>query len=166
MNIEYLGSYFDNRNNLKNTCVSNARGIELQKIETLEAQTNKGKPFPKAFREYLFIGGDYPAIGLGPGYDVDDGDGIEYIQSIEVYKKLMAKEGLSLDRPFMVIKCGDDSSFDFIYLDEGDNPRPRFFYIDDNLRADEPRIGDFPEKTFSELIDRLVDFALRGLQPF
>ena len=165
MEIEYLKKMKENPSIDKDYPM---RGLSLDGITELELKLNNGLPFSKAFREFLFLGGDFNDLGIGPGYDIDFNlkNGEDYIQQMEVYKGLMQKQGLSIDRPYIIFNPGDDSSFDFIYLDEGDNPRPQYFYISDSLMANESRIGDFPEKTFSELIDRLVDFAIRGLQPF
>ncbi|MGB0881098.1 MAG: hypothetical protein ACPGTO_11090 [Polaribacter sp.] len=169
MVIEYLKTLDANKSGNKLWKYGDPEGFSISTIEKIEQKINNGNHFPKAFREFLFIAGESSGgIGIGPSYGVDiyAEDGETYIQQLNVYKKLLVKKGLNIDRPFIVFKSGESSSFDFIYLDEGDDPRPRFMYLDDNLMGDDPRICEYPEKTFSELIDRLVDYALRGLVPF
>ena len=60
MEIEHLKEYSNNPN-LKNSTV---RGLSIVQIEILELELNNGKEFPKAFREFLFIGGDYCGLEL------------------------------------------------------------------------------------------------------
>lgn len=168
MEIKLLKLYSENKEKLELKRLANPDGLSVERIEEIELKINSGKPFPQSFREYLFIGGEYSALGINPWYGAsfEDEEGENFIKSFKKYNELMKNNGLTINRPFIIFKDGDDSSFDFIYLDEGDDPRPRFFYLDDNLMGNDERIGNYPEKTFSELIDRLVDYALRGLVPF
>lgn len=57
MEIKYLKQLKDNPN-LKPS-IGPREGWEISKIEALEIKYNKGNPFPKAFREYLFLAGDW-----------------------------------------------------------------------------------------------------------
>lgn len=168
MTINYLKSFNQNKLGLKLSKIADPKGLTIERIQEIEQIINNGNPLPKAFKEFLFIGGEYAGLGISPIYDCDNGNGIEFIESKKVYEDLIKKEGLSINRPYIVINSGDDSNFDFIYLDEGDNPQPRFLELDERVRTIEngKYIFDHPEKTFSEFIDRLVDFALKGLMPF
>lgn len=150
-----------------------SRGITLERIKELEQKLNNGKEFPKAFREYLFLGGDYNHLGFdshGIGYDYKNmttTKGEDFIALKEYYEKKMPKYKVSLNRPYIILDSYDGLSFMFIYLDEGDDPRVYNFGVDPDYRDDNGEIiYPIPEKTFSELINRLVDYALRGLQPW
>src|SRR5437773_741294 len=71
------------------------RGLPLEKIEALEKKYNNGKPFPQAFREFLFLGGDFDNIG----FEIGDWD---YMQ--EGAKRGLKNNGHEIKRPFFVFK--------------------------------------------------------------
>ena len=86
------------------------RGMSEDNINALEAKFNEGKPFPKAFREFLFIAGEYDATGV-------NNDDIPVLQ--EDALEVLAETGNEISRPFIVFN-GDNGCevFEFIYLDE------------------------------------------------
>jgi hypothetical protein len=140
------------------------RGLSLDKIETLEIEINNGNLFPKAYREYLFLGGDYNSLGLSIAFEEskswEDIPAIKRVATVE-----MQKQKLSIERPYSILHYYDDDGFIFIYLDEGDNPQP-YIFEPFPLKNKE---HIFPVKnidSFSAFIDDLVDGALKGLQPF
>lgn len=142
-----------------------SRGFSLDKIEELEQKLNNGIPFPKALREYLFLGGEFNSLGFD--HEGIGQDGSEWIALKKYYEKEMRKNNLSINRPYVVLDSYDGAIFSFIYLDEGDDPRPYNFSVSESYKGSNGEtIYPFPEKTFSQLINRLVDYALRGLQPW
>lgn len=142
-----------------------SRGLTLERIKELEQKLNSGKEFPKAFREYLFLGGDFNHLG----FDDQDGthsNGEDLIALKDYYKEKMHEYKVSLNRPYVILDSLYGECFTFIYLDEGDDPRTYIFGVNPKYRKDGEMIFPVPEKTFSELINRLVDYPLRGLQPW
>jgi hypothetical protein len=154
MTIEYLKSYEEKKDQLDNAPVRSCTIEEIQEIRDL---LNEGNPMPKAFEEFLFIGGKYTALPL----DID----FRSIKGCSVYlKKEMAKRGVKIDRPIAVFHCLDLSFFVFIYLDEGDNPLPWNCSTSEDYDSDEgEKIWKSPFKTFKEDIDEMVELAVKGL---
>lgn len=144
----------------------NSEGLTETRIAELESQINKGRPFPKVFREFLYLAGVYNSLGMELGADVDVA-GDEYIKEIDYYEKEMKKYGVSLTRPYVIFDSLDDACFTFIYLDEGDDPKPYNFGVHPRYRGDNGEvIYELPlHPKFSVLINDLVDRALKGLQP-
>lgn len=85
------------------------RGFSIDKIKQIESKYNHGKEFPKAFREFLFLAGDFNNFGF------DDIDGIEALQ--EYAKEDMEMAGQTLNRPFFAFDVLD-SMYSVILLDE------------------------------------------------
>ena len=159
MEIEF--SYKMKENPKPRKRLSHNRGFSVEKIAELEI--NKGNPFPKAYKEYLYLGGDFNSLGLNIA--IEDSESWQHIAAIKRVAEIeMKKEGLSINRPYVILHYYDDDGFIFIYLDENENPQPYIF---------EPfPLGDkehiFPVKnidSLSSFIDDLVDRALKGLQP-
>lgn len=159
MEIKFLKSYRDNPI-LK---TRKAKGLTIERIKELEKKLNNGKSFPKTFSEFLFIGGDYSALGFD--YEGYYENGEQYIALKDHYEDIMPKYKVSLNRPYAILDSYDGLTFMFIFLDEGDDPRVYNFGVHPDYRGENGEvIYPIPEKTFSELINRLVDYALRGLQ--
>jgi len=172
MQIEYLKSYDANKSNYKLDSDKNPVGKTIAQIEALEAEFNQGNPFPKAFREYLFIGGDYNAISF------NDSKG-NFKAEHDSFDHDIRKRGIEIKRPYMVFTGNDDGTIaSFIYLDEGDDPQPWNGSIkesyDNEIWNDDPdpdkweiikteAIWKMPFKSFSELIDKAVYLALNKL---
>jgi len=114
MDIEYLKTYFENRNNLKS---SHAKGMTLPEIEGLELEMNKGKPFPKALREFLFIGGVSNKLGINTPKN--------FKTFRDSFDKEIRKRGEDITQPYFVFDNDNDGkTFGIIYLNEGDDPQP------------------------------------------
>lgn len=105
MNIEYVTQI---KENVKLRSFIN-RGFSIDKIKQIESKYNYGKEFPKAFREFLFLAGDFNNFGF------DDIDGIEALQ--EYAKEDMEMAGQTLNRPFFAFDVLD-SMYSVILLDE------------------------------------------------
>lgn len=108
MNIEYMNHIQENPilEGFKN------RGFSLDKIKQIEQKFNHGKKFPKAFREFLFLAGDFNNIAF------DDIDGILELQ--EYAKEDMEMAGQILNKPFFAFDVLD-SMYSVIFLDETDD---------------------------------------------
>jgi len=160
MTIDYLINYDTNKNN-NSLRRKNPEGKSLSEIEELEQLYNNGIMFPKAFREYIYIGGKYNSIGLDDGLDGN------FIGLMEYYGKRMQKRSIQLDRPYIIFDNFEGESFMFIYLDEGDDPQPWNVSVDEAYDTDEGEIiWKVPYPSFSDLINTLVQRALEGLQPW
>lgn len=105
MNIEYVTQI---KENVKLRSFIN-RGFSIDKIKQIESKYNYGKEFPKAFREFLFLAGDFNNFGF------DDIDGIEALQ--EYAKEDMEMAGQTLNRSFFAFDVLD-SMYSVILLDE------------------------------------------------
>lgn len=107
MTIEYMTTVKDNLkiNNFIN------RGFSEEKIQKIESEYNKGNKFPKAFREFLYLAGDFNNFGF------DDIEGILKLQ--ELAKEELEITGAKIERPFFVFhQLSGCEYFTFIYLDE------------------------------------------------
>ena len=81
-----------------------------ENIKALEEKYNEGKLFPKAFREFLFIGGEYDATGC-------INDDMETMQEDAI--EMLHETGNTIGRPFIVFNSEDGGGvFELIYLDE------------------------------------------------
>jgi len=133
-------------------------GMTEAEIEALELEMNNGNKFPKAFREYLYIGGKWSCLSMNDG---------NYHGKTKMLKHYMKRRGITFERPIVAFNVGMDSlDFSFIYLDEDDNPQPYNCSSDISYDSDEGEIvWKTPQKTFSELIDLYVYLAIRNLAP-
>ena len=132
------------------------RGLSEAEIEQMELEMNNGLPFPKAYREFLFLGGEYATIQMS-NYGKNTPKGAEY------YRNGLRKRKVNITRPFAIVDIFEESGT-FIYLDEGDNPQPRNCSLHKAYDNDNDEIiWDTPFKTFSELIDKLVYLAENNL---
>lgn len=163
MEIVYQKKFNDNKDKLKDYPSKrriNPEGKTLQEIETLELALNNGEPFPKAFREYLFIGGKNNAIGFNDGTDG------AFVEMKTYYTKGLKERGVSIDRPFVVFHAFE-SAFSFIYLDEGDNPQPWNASTSEAYDTDDDEwLWKTPFSSFTEIVDHAVDSALKGVGPW
>lgn len=111
MNIKYMGQ-------VKKNPVINFKNepMAISEIEKLEKKYNSGKEFPQAFREFLFLAGDFNNFAFD-----DLGEGLDELQNIA--KEDMDFAGQQLDRPFFAFDVLD-SMYSVILLDEIDeNPK-------------------------------------------
>ncbi|WP_460220380.1 SMI1/KNR4 family protein [Psychroserpens sp. MEBiC05023] len=164
MIIEYLKSM---KNNPKpNKGLSEMRGLTLERIIELELELNQGNPFPKVYREYLYLGGEFNALGLQTLADGDNGGDI--LISHNYVNSFLAKNRINtLERPYVVLHLYDDNGFIFCYTDEGDNPKTYIFEPYNDFNKLNPSIEPVRNKpNLKEFIDKQVDLALKGLQSF
>ena len=150
MNIEYLTEVVNNPvlDGFKN------RPLSIEKIEKLEKKYNKGKEFPKAFREFLFLAGDFNNFAFD-----DLGEGLDKLQ--EIANKELDRTNQKVDRPFFAFDVYD-SCYSVIFLDET-NDDPNVYHID-VYGAKEGAVplvqiptGGFKENyTFTELVNESI----------
>jgi len=87
--------------------------MSMAEIVSLEQKYNKEKPFPKAFREFLFLAGAYSNCGL----EMADFD---YLQ--EGSRDTLKDANKEINRPFFAFDhINDCEHFGFFYLDDKDD---------------------------------------------
>jgi len=160
MKIEYLKSLEQNIVTMKNTL--ERKGYTMVEIEGLEMQLNNGEAFPKSFREYLFLAGRRNNVSLSIGAFTDEPEKFTGVK--EYFEEEIVKRGLSMNRPYVIFHNKDGESFSLIHLDEGDDPMPYHFELYEESPKEPFEYTNV--KSFSELIDYLVDSGLKGLQPW
>jgi hypothetical protein len=116
MEIKYLKQLKDNPNLKSWTTI---RGWDMTKIEALETKYNKGKKFPLAFREYLFLAGDFGGTGV-VNEDWDD----LHSDCQEDLKRFDYK----VERPYFVFD-NYDSQYSILFLDE-ELEDPKIYILD------------------------------------
>ncbi len=162
MEFIYLQKLLKTKDSLEKypTISRNPEGNSIEEILQYENKFNEGENLPKSLKEYLFISGKFCPLG----FDVVDGD---YIGLREYYDKRLAERGIEMERPFMIFDNFEGDSFMFIYLDEGDDPQPWNCSVHEDYDSEEGEmIWKVPHPTFSDLVNTLVDRALKGLQPW
>lgn len=131
-------------------------GLSEAEIAQMELEMNNGLPFPKAYREFLFLGGEYATIQIS-NYGRNTPKGTEY------YRNGLKKRKVNITRPFAVVDLFEECGT-FIYLDEGDNPQPKNCSLHKAYDSDDDEIiWNTPYKTFSEMIDELIYLAENNL---
>ena len=90
--------------------------MTITEISKLESKYNEGREFPKAFREFLFLAGNFNC------YHFDDlGEGIDQLQ--QYAKEDLEMAGQKIDRPFFSFSVYN-SQYSVIFLDETkDDPK-------------------------------------------
>lgn len=160
MKIEYLKSL--ELNKVIGKSAFPREGFSMSQINEMEDAINDSKPFPKVFREYLFLAGNYNSLGLSIGVGLK---GVELFVGVkEYFEEEIIKRGLSMNRPYVIFHNKDGESFSLIHLDEGDDPMPYHFELYEESPKEPFEYTNV--KSFSELIDYLVDSGLKGLQPW
>ncbi len=149
MEIEYLQKYKDNIDRINKPNRAHVRPATMQEIQALEAELNNGTPFPKAIRELLFIGGNYPNLSSVHGI----GDMKEYTQ---MAREHMEEFGKPFTRPILVFDQMDEYLFGFVYLDEGDNPKPWYCSGEEEYWMGNGPIWEWSKKSFKDLIEYLL----------
>ena len=149
MDIEYMIQ-------VKNNPVINFKNepMAISDIEKLEKKYNKGNEFPKAFREFLFLAGDFNNFAFD-----DLGEGMDKLQ--EIANKELDRTNQKVDRPFFAFDVYD-SCYSVIFLDET-NDDPNVYHID-VYGAKEGAVplvqiptGGFKENyTFTELVNESI----------
>jgi len=133
--------------------IPNDRGVSEEKILALEQ--NIDVTLPQAFKEFLFLSGEYclsiEANALNQGLE-------EYVFRHEQFKENLGKIKLSITRPYYVLIELNQHQFDFIYLDEGDNPPVNNIVIwgDDDFDL------EVSANSFSDWIDKEIEIRLNN----
>lgn len=109
MIIEYLQKVVENP--VLNRWIN--RPLSIQKIEELEEKFNDGRVFPKAFREYLYLAGDFNNFAFD-----DLGENLADFQ--DKAGKDLEIAGQKVDRPFFAFDVYN-SQYSVIFLDERDD---------------------------------------------
>jgi hypothetical protein len=148
MKIKYLKRLRDTK--LKRTA---NRGMSLAEIEKLEQEYNQGRPFPKAYREFLYLAGEFCNLGTG----ISDYDRMQ-----EMAREEVAASGKTIGRPYWVTDQLDRcEQFGFIYLDE-DTEDPVIYncYAEKSYHKESGFIAPRPQGTFSKYIESHIDDVL------
>jgi hypothetical protein len=160
MEIVYLKKYkqyIENGIGRLYSTFGSPRGLSEAEIVQMELEMNNGLPFPKAYKEFLFLGGEFSTIQLNH-YGKKTPKGTEFFRSG------LKKRKINMVRPFAILNVLDGESGTFIYLDEGDNPRPKNCSLHEAYDSDDDEIiWNTPYKTFSEMIDKRVYLAENNL---
>ena len=126
--------------------------MPLAEIAKLELKYNKGKEFPKAFREFLYLAGAFNNFAF------DDIDGLEELQ--QYAKEDLEKTKQKVIKPFFTFNVYD-AEYTSLFLDEtAEDPK---VYIIDPFGAKEGKpliripTGGFKENyTFTELVNESI----------
>ncbi|WES96647.1 SMI1/KNR4 family protein [Chryseobacterium arthrosphaerae] len=125
-------------------------GLSEAEIIQLEETMNNGIPFPKAYREYLSIGGAFSSLSLN-----DSGNNAGKLAA--KYKQALQMRKVDISRPIAIMDTFEGQCGTFIYLDNGDNPQPWLFSIHEDYDSDEGKIlWPSPFKTLQDMIEQLV----------
>ncbi len=157
MEIKYLKVVEENKtiNDFTNEPMS------LDEIEKLEAKYNNGKEFPLAFREFLFLAGEFN------NFNFDDlGDGMDELQ--DLINEELVEAGQEVDRPFFAFSVYD-SQYSVIFLDDN-NEDPKVYVISPYLAKGNltplvkiPTGGFKEEYTFVELVNESIRRRVNNL---
>lgn len=104
---------------------SENEGLSLEIIENLESDLNNGNALPKAYKEFLFLGGEYNALGLDVNFVSEDdspNNGEDIMACHRHINRFLKEQDINLlTRPYVILHLYDDDGFIFCYTDEGDN---------------------------------------------
>ncbi len=146
MEIHYLQKLKDNSTIFQ----SKMRGVSEKEIKEFEKQTKV--KFPKSYKEYLYLAGDYDGdLMMLRGYSgMRDLERPKFRKFIESYKK---KAGVNIKRPHWDF-TGEEDGFYFFYLDENTED-PKIYSCE--WAFGEVEIESYYDLTFSEFINSLID---------
>lgn len=134
-------------------------GLNEEEIVEMELALNEAKPFPQTLREYLYIGGDFNCISMNEG-------GKNIPKASLYFRAELGKRGFDISRPIVMVHIFEGKCGTFIYLDEGDDPKPWNCSISPAYDTDEGEmIWDAPYDSFSQMIDVHIEHSLKGI-PF
>jgi hypothetical protein len=131
--------------------------ISLDEIFSLENIYNRGKLFPKALRELLFLAGSHC-------YVLDYGLNNSQQELQNETRKYMLEFNRKIERPFFVIdvyNAGEQCLL--VYLDEGDDPEVQSAYFPDSNNLE---WIDNLEKTLSTFLNSRINKVIQGYNPF
>lgn len=122
-------------------------GLSMEQIRDLRDKFNNGKPFPKAFEEFLFIAGDYDNIGF------NSPNGLEALQ--QEVKKALTANNKTIERPYFAFH-DIDWNFLGIFLDEdAEDPKVYICEPDEDEGIDVPVIRD-AEYSFTYIVNESI----------
>ncbi|PTX60505.1 hypothetical protein C8N46_106150 [Kordia periserrulae] len=124
-------------------------GISTEAILDLETKYNNSNPFPKAFREYLYLAGKISGTGIvWNDWEMLQEDLQEFFETFNY----------SIGRPIFPFNKRDGGSiFSFFYLDEDkDDPDCYHLMSGDYVGEKSPVIRSSNNYTFSGLINEAI----------
>lgn len=153
MEIKYMQKLKANPNIGKRYLIE---GLKETQIQKLEAKYNNGNEFPKAFREYLFIGG------------IKGGTGVVYNNFDDLFEDCeedMEYCKYSIERPFFIFD-NYDGQYSIFFLDEKDED-PKIYILDPfgKKRGEFPLVRPSFLETFSKLINEAI-YRIKNDVPF
>ncbi|GFD75530.1 MULTISPECIES: SMI1/KNR4 family protein [Tenacibaculum] len=159
MDIKYLKKLVEN----KKIGVREIRGVSEEEIDKVEKKFKI--KFPQAYREFLFLAGDY--CGALPLYDTADLETLASDWHQEIMKETMEEFGTKIKRPFwLYAESNGCEQFVFFYLDEGDDPYIYVVDYDHNNNFETQKIVK-SKNTFSKgiegAIEQAYDIVERGI---
>lgn len=147
MEITYLKRMLDN------PTIGTSENLGITEAEIEAMQSKIGHTFPKAYREFLWLGGRHNNLGGMGMCVVNEKLNWPYAEQQMAHDELAA-EGFSLARPYWVLADADGcEQFHFFYFDEGDDP-PVYFYCSYLLGQ-----GDAERPGFEKLYDTFSDYV-------
>lgn len=160
MEIEYLKKYAFYKQNGTSKRISAFGppvGLAETEIKQLELEMNNGNPFPKVYKEFLIIGGEFSCISLN---HVGKNAGKLVIK----YKEALRTRNVDIVRPIAILNTFEGQCGVFIFLDNEDNSQPWNFSIHKDYDNDEGEIiWKSPFKTLADMIDELVYISENNL---
>ncbi|SHL41080.1 hypothetical protein [Chryseobacterium polytrichastri] len=160
MEIEYLKKYEFYKQNGASKRISAFGppvGLTETEIKQLELEMNNGNSFPKVYKEFLNIGGEFSCISLN---HVGKNAGKLVIK----YKEALRTRNVDIVRPIAILNTFEGQCGVFIFLDNEDNSQPWNFSIHKDYDNDEGEIiWKSPFKTLADMIDELVYISENNL---
>ena len=151
MNIQYLNKL---RENIK-IGTETSEGVSESDIKKVEEKFNI--VFPKAYKEYLFLVGEYS--GSLPIQDTDDLATISADWHQEIMWAEIERSGIKFERPFWLFaESNACEQFWFFYLDENTED-PNVYAFEYGTNTGDRKIIPL-NMTFSQLINRQIDMAI------
>ncbi len=125
-------------------------------IQSMEQEI--GKQFPKAYREFLQLGGNRANMIADMAANSFIGDEPYWKERQQHCREGMAEAGFSLQKDFWVFGYLDSDQFHFFYFDEGDDPPVYWYcsYFPDEKGNDYAGVKETKD-TFIEHINRQID---------
>ena len=144
MEIKYMTQLRDNPNI---SAIGRRENWNISQIEELEIKYNNDKPFPIAFREYLYLAGDWGGTGV-VNEDWDD--------LYKDCKEDMEYCGYSLERPYFIFD-NYSSQYSIFYLDDT-REDPKIYILDPfgKIEGEEPLVRENLQGTFTNLINEAI----------
>ncbi len=127
-------------------------GLTIDEIKNLEQKYNGGQPFPKAYKEYLYLAGKISGISLDTAF------GFDWLQ--ETSKKILEEYGQEIKRPYFVIDQLDGcEQFGFFYLDENKEDPLIYNCTPTQVEEGDPLISKYKQGEFTKVVKSLIESA-------